>query len=202
MKYQKIKPFIKHSTSRNYKRGEIIYSQDSTPTSIYFIESGTVGLFHNSSNGKEVFLRVFGEDSIFGHRSYFANSPYHANSMALRDTNIIIISNEECQRICKEHPELLMEMVSHLAKDLGQAELRLAGVHDKSVAQRVSESLVFLKLKYPDQVWTRKEIADFSVTTFESVARVMTLLAENNIIKKDGRDFIINDLDKLINFNI
>ena len=201
MLYKEIQSLSKNSIIKKFKKGDLIYSQDEVPENIYIIKTGLVGLFHNSENGKEVFLRVFSEGSLFGHRSYFAKSPYHANTVALSNSVVMIIPHEECSRICELRPDLLMQVVQGLASDLGHAELRLAGLQDKSVARRVCEALVFLKLKYPEQVWKRKEIADFSVTTFESVARVMTQLSEAHIITKDGRDFIINDVEKLLSFN-
>ena len=178
-----------------------VHSVDHSTGTYLFDTNGNIRLYASYGSGKEVFLRVFSKGSLFGHRSYFAKTPYHANTVALNDTEVMIIPQAECQRICEHRPDLLLQVVQGLAKDLGNAELRLAGLQDKSVAIRVCEALVFLKLKYPEQVWRRKEIADFSVTTFESVARVMTQLAEKNIIIKDGRNFQINDLEKLLHFN-
>lgn len=202
MLYEKIKPLINQSVTRKIKKNELIYTQGDSPESLFFVESGVLGLFHISETGKEVFLRVFNEGSLFGHRSYFAQTPYHANAIALSPSEITIIDKEECKRICETDPELLLNVTQSLAQDLGHAELRLSGVQDKTVPKRVCEALVFLKLKYPDQVWTRKQIADFSLTTFESVARVMTNLSERGIISKQGRDFTINDLNSLLNGNI
>jgi CRP-like cAMP-binding protein len=201
MFYSLLKPFLNSSTKRSLKRGEIIYHEGDLPTSLFFVESGLVGLFHISQSGKETFLRVFGKDSIFGHRSYFADSPYHANSVALENTDLVIIPKDQCQKICESRPDLLKEMTKMIARDLGDAELRLSGRKDKSAPRRIAEALVFLKLKHPDHVWTRKEIAEFSGSTFESVARVMTKLDELGFISKDGRDFIINNPQSILEFD-
>ncbi|MCB9091449.1 MAG: Crp/Fnr family transcriptional regulator [Halobacteriovoraceae bacterium] len=200
MFYQILKPHVQESREHHFKRGEIIYHEGDTPQNIYFIESGLVGLFHIAESGKETFLRVFGTNSILGHRSYFANEPYHATAIALAPSLLISITKEECSRICRESPSLLKEVTSQLAKDLKTAELRMAGLQDKSVHQRIAESLVFLKLKHPDHTWTRKEIAEYSGSTFETVARAMSLFEKEGLIKKQGRDFEIFDPQKLIAF--
>ena len=85
-----------------------------------------------------------------------------------------------------------------MAKDLGKAELRMAGLLDKTAHKRITESLVFLKLKHPDYVWTRREIGEYSGSTLETVARVMTILEKKNLIEKCGRDFKILDTNKLL----
>lgn len=198
MFYPLLKPLIQSSHRRNVKKGEIIYQEGETPESIFLIEEGMVGLFHISENGKETFLRVFGKDAIFGHRSYFAETNYHGTTIALNPTKLVIISKKQCEEICLHHPELLQKMVKMMANDLGEAELRLSGLQDKTAPSRVIESLLYLKLKHPDHIWTRKEIAEFSGTTFETVVRVMTQLNEENLIKKEGRDFRILEMEQLL----
>lgn len=158
------------------------------------------GLFHISETGKETFFRVFSKDDILGHRSMLAEEPYHGSAVALSPLKIRVISKEQCREICLQNPDFLQIMVKNLASDLGKAELRIAGLLDKSANKRIAESLVYLKLKYPKYIWTRKEVAEYSGSTFESVTRLMTKLEEENIITKSGRDFAINDVAKLLNY--
>ena len=89
-------------------------------------------------------------------------------------------------------------LIKSIAKDLGSAEIRLAGQQDKSTNQRIAESLIFLKLKYPDVVWTRKEIGEYSCSSHESVARFMTKYENLGLIRKVGRDFEIINKEKLL----
>lgn len=201
MFYELLRPKIKNKREKTLKRGEIIYHEGDFPSNIYFVEEGLVGLFHISETGKETFLRVFGNGSVFGHRSYFAEEDYHATSMALSETKLVFISKDECARICEENFGLLRKMTSVLAKELGVAELRLSSLQDKSANKRVSESMIYLKMKYPGHVWTRKEIAEYSGTTFETVTRVMGDLEKRGLIEKIGRDFKILDEQLVLNIS-
>ena len=201
MFYELLKDYIKSSHKRALKRGEIIYHEGDQPESLFLVDKGLVGLFHISENVKESFLRVFNKDYIFGHRSYFAETPYHATTIALTDTELTIISKDQCSDICTQNPKLLKEMVKIIAQDLGQAELRLSGLQDKTANQRIIEALVYLKLKHPNHTWTRKEVAEFSGSTLETVTRVMTKLSEKNLIKKIGRDFEIFNHEELLDYS-
>lgn len=194
---EKLRPFLENSKQFSCARGEIIYYEGDLPEKLYFIEEGLVGLFNNSLNGKETFLRVFGKGDIFGHRSFLEDGPYHASSMALNKTSLTTISKDECQLLCGKQPSFLLEIAKILSKELKSAELRIAGLQDKSANARIAESLIFLKLAHPDYTWTRKEIAEYSGSTFETVARVMTILSKSKLIKKQGRDFLILDVKKL-----
>lgn len=201
MFYKSVEPYIEKKSEIEFKRNQIIYHEGDEPKNLYFIVSGLVGLFHISESGKETFFRVFGKDDILGHRSYFAEEPYHASSIALTPVVLAVISKEECKRICEVNPDLIIEVIRNISQDLGQAELRLAGLFDKTAHKRISESLVYLKLKHPNYVWTRKEIAEYAGTTFETVARVMTQLEKQNLIKKEGRDFSIINHEQLLSLD-
>lgn len=200
MFYQELKPFLENGTTTTYKKGQIFYHQGDQPQKLFLVESGVAGLFHISENGKETFLRAFGKDFIFGHRSYFAETPYHGTAMALTDTSICIIDKEQCDHICSKNPGLLKSMAKILARSLGESELRLAGLIDKTAPQRIAEALVYLKLKYAEKTWTRKEIAEFSGSTYETVARVMTELDQKALIVKKGRDFTIPNENLVLNY--
>lgn len=183
---------------KSLKRGEILYHEGDEARSLYVVKKGLIGLFHISESGKESFLRVFAEGDVLGHRSFFAEEAYHATSISLTDTRVNIVSTTQCQELCEKNSDFLKEVTKSLAKDLRRAELRLAGLTDKSADQRIAESLVFLKHKYPEQVWTRREIAEFSGSTIETVTRSMSKLEEEGVLKKKGRDFEILNLKALL----
>jgi CRP-like cAMP-binding protein len=201
MNFEMLKPYIDHCGRKTLKRGEYIYNMGDDPRELYLIDTGLVGLFHIAESGKETFLRVFTKGSIFGHRSYFAETPYHATAMALEKTDLCVISTEQCQDICESNPGLLKEMLKMVAQELGAAELRMAGLHDKSANRRIIESLIYLKYKNPDHIWTRKEVAEFSASTFETVARIMTKLSQEGLIEKVGRDYNILNSEKLVQYS-
>ena len=191
---------IKNPKDVQLKRGEILYHGGDQPKNLFCIQSGLVGLFHISNSGKETFFRVFGKGYILGHRSHLAGENYHASAIALTQTSLISTTTQEYDEILANNLELNKELLKILARDLGKAELRFAGLQDKPANQRIAESLVYLKLRYPNHTWTRKEIGEYSGSTYETVTRVMTKLESQDIIKKQGRDFEILDLEMLLSF--
>ncbi len=192
---------IEQPIFRQYQKGEVIYRESESPHYLYIVEEGIIGLYYNSENGKESFLRVYGPGEIFGHRSYFLETPYHANSISLTKSKLMLIDRKQCDNICLESPALLKNMTKILARELGNAERRLAGMADKSAKARIVEALVYLKLKHPKHNWTRKEIADFAVSTFESVTRILSELESAGLITKSGRSIEIVDEQKLLKYS-
>ena len=201
MTYNDIKPYLSLCSIKQYDRGSIIYSTGGEADHLYFINFGLVGLFHTTQNGRETFLRIFSKDSYFGHRSFFAQESYHANSIALVKSEIIIIPKAVSHKVLQSNPGITQEILKQVSKDLALAEIRLARLQDHSANKRIAHTLLYLKLRYPDITWTRKEIAEYSCSSAESVARLMSSLEENNIIEKRGRDFKILSEENLLNFN-
>ena len=201
MLFEQLKSYLPDFPTEEIKRGQIVYNQGDNPERLFFVVNGLIGLFHISENGKETLLRIFNQNSLFGHRSYFADTPYHATAIALTKTVVGSISKAYLDKIIDEHPLFQKNITKNLAQDLGDAELRLAGLVDKTVTKRVIETLIYLKLRYNEKTWTRKEIAEFSGSTFETVARVMSKLDDLSLINKSGRDFEIPNPDKLIEYS-
>ena len=185
-------------STKKYKRGQIIYHEGEAPQQVHIIEHGMIGLFHISETGKETFFRVFSDGDISGHRSMIAEENYHASAIALTDVSLNSLSKDEFHKKCLDNKEINRIIMSTLAHDLGNAELRMSGLLDKTANKRITESLVYLKLKYPDYVWTRREIAEYSGSTYESVTRLMTSLQAKNYIVKVKRDFTISDPQALL----
>jgi CRP-like cAMP-binding protein len=190
---------LKESVSKTIKKREILYHEGDTPNSIYLIQKGMVGLFRIAENGKESLLRLFSENNLLGHRSMIAEEEYHATAVALTDVELLVISKEEWSKLI-QIPEINSKLLKQLASDLGHSELRLAGLVDKPAKLRIVESLIFLKLKHAGHIFTRKEIAEFAGSTTETTARVMSELESSSLLVKDGRDYIIPDPEKALQY--
>lgn len=185
------------SQQRTYEAGDFVYNEGDTPENIYFIEDGLVGLVNMAMNGQETLLRVFGKNYIFGHRSLIAGEKHHASSLVLRKTKIVTLCFHSAEEIQKEMPEFMTVISKILAKELKYAEMRFAGLTSKKVTSRIIESLIFLKNRYPEYKWTRREIGEFCGAQTETVTRALTKLEKEGLIKKNGRDIIILDENNL-----
>src|SRR5690606_14605911 len=107
-------------------------------------------------------------------------------------------SPKEC---LSNNPDLFFHLLKNLAYDLRLAEERLNDFSGKKVSSRIIEGLIFLKLRYPGHVWTRREIGEFCVAKTETVTRVLTKLEGLRLIRKEGREIIIPDQEALLAYS-
>ena len=188
---------IKHLVPLTIKKGEIIYHQGDAPTGIYHVKKGHIGLLTITANGNETLLRVFGPNYFFGHRSLLANEDYHATTMALVDTELVFIPAEDFDKIVHQKPKILKHVAQVLAKELRRAENKFRDLANSNVTSRIIQALAFVKERYPDHQWTRKEIGEYCGAKTETVSRVLGKLEKENLIQKKGRQIIIPDFEKL-----
>lgn len=177
---------LKHGRKLRLERGEYLYNEGDASRYIYAIESGLVGLYKVTSEGKEILLRVFGKGYFLGHRSFITGEEHHATAVVLSKSNIYQISTSSFSSLL-ENSQYARLVLRVLGKELRHCENRFAKMQEKDTLFRVAEALIFLKCRDPKYQWTRKEIADFCGLTMESVIRALSKLERDRFLKKEGR---------------
>ena len=190
--------FESNSTSIQFKRGEVIYNQGDAPRGIFFVKQGLVGLTKLGSTGKEHLLRFFRQGQFFGHRSLFSDEEYHGSSVALEMTKLKLVPKPVVLSVLEDHPKLLFEVVTVLARELRRCENQHVMILDNQINIRVAQSIVYLKDLHPEHNWTRQEIANFCASTVSTVIKSLADLEKAGLIKQDGRTIEILDREKLI----
>lgn len=184
--------------SRNFPTHSIIYKEGEHPSGIFFITDGLVGLTYQSKNGAESLLRIFTSQSFLGHRSLFSDEPYHATATTLHETRALFIPKEKAIRMLLSNQELLIAFIQLLSRDLKNSEIRFRDMIGKRVESRVIEALFYLKKRYRNYNWTRREIGEFCGAKTETVSRVLTKLEKQGHIIKEGRKIHFRDEDEFL----
>lgn len=190
----------KIAVPKTFKKGSTLYHMGDAPKGLFFIYEGLVGLFNTSKEGKEHLFRIFGKGSCLGHRSLAAEEPYHASSKVLETSQIGSIGLDQAKKLLDQSPEFARHLLKKMAKELRVAELRLAASTDRQVAERVAESMIYLKESFPEHRWTRNEIAYFCGSTGPTVIRTLSQLEELGLIQQKGREIAILDKEGLKEF--
>lgn len=176
----------------------MVFYAGNEPLGLYTVGRGLIKLELISPTGSAHTLRFIGPGGVLGYRSLFANEPYQANAVAMEDSELCFIPKNEIFKLFDDHPEVAMNLMTYLAKDLRFAEEKWLDQMDKGAAERVAESLLFLQHDFSHQNWTRREIAEWAGTTPETVIRALAQLEKEGIIdQSDGRSIKILNRAKL-----
>lgn len=189
-----------------YKKGQVIFYEGNHANGLFCLFNGKVKLTKLGKDGKEQIIRFSKDGDILGYRSLLSNEPYHATATALEDSHICMITNDKFLQTVEDNPKLSLKVIQLLSKDLKGAEQHLIDVAQKTVKERISESLLLLKNTFGYLAdgetinihMTRSEIADMAGTTTESTIRTLAQLSEENLIKLEGKNIVISNLHGLI----
>lgn len=183
---------------RTLKRGETYYLAGDIPTGLHFIRQGLVGLVAIGPSGNEYLIRLAKAGHYVGHCSLFAKKAHHGTAVALEDTRITSVPKAVLFRVIERFPETALLILESIAKELKEAELGRVSLADKNVISRVAESIVYLRERFPQHQWTRREIAEFCGSTTPTVIRTLAKFEEKGLIRQIGRNIEISNRRALL----
>jgi CRP-like cAMP-binding protein len=200
-KFELTENLLKSGIEKNIIKGDYLYEKGGSPSGVYYILDGVVGLINLSMNGNESLLRVFSDKFFIGYRSFLSHENYHATALALTDLKVLFIPIDNPESLLKLDPSAVLHISQMLSRDLRISEERFNDITGKRAINRIIESLIFLKQRQPNHSWTRREIGEFCGAKTETVTRVLTTLEKEKLIKKDGRIISIVNIKDLLDYS-
>src|ERR1039458_2991300 len=99
------------STILEYRKGQVIYSQDQPSTSLYLVIDGKVKVSRLADDGHQVVVDIYQPDEFFG-ESAFLNLPHRAEqATALEATKVMTWTTAEIEEIVMKRPRLAIALM-------------------------------------------------------------------------------------------
>lgn len=191
-----------------YARGEKIFSEGNRSTSLYCISKGRVKMSKFGSEGKEQIVHLAKSGDVIGYRSVISGEPYSASAIAIEDSRICSIPRSVFHELIHSNSKLSGAIMKLLTDELRSARVKITNLAQKSVMERLAETLLMLKEFYQggddsDDInititITREEIANIVGTATETVIRLLADLRKENILGLNGKTITILDKDSLL----
>ena len=104
--------------TKRFKKGEVIFREGSLGSSMYEIESGSVGIYLAYGTADEKKLTALEAGRIFGEMAVIEVYPRSATAVALSDVEAREITTADLGEYFKSRPEKLMEIMRGLSRRL------------------------------------------------------------------------------------
>ena len=186
--------------ARYIKKKHVIYQNGTKANGFYYVESGLIGLYQISENGKETLLRIYGPGSFFGYRSLFTQQQYPSTARAMIESKIEKIRLHNFDELNHVAPKLAGYLVQEVCTELGESEKRLLQYNLFNSPKRIIDAIHFLFSQYPTYSWTYREIGEYSGTDTTTVLRICKKLKEVNLLDNHSRKPSPTDLSALADF--
>jgi len=191
-------------TCCHYKKGQHIFYEGNMPMGIHCLSSGVVKLVRTNLDGKEQILRFAQKGDYLGYRALVAQEPLFASAIAVEDTVACFVPQRPFMDLIDEVPAISKELLVSLCHDLGVVEERVQSMAQKSVRERLAETLLFLHETFNsggDSVISislpREDIANIVGTATETVIRLLSEFKSDKLIEMEGKKIRILEKQKL-----
>lgn len=193
-------------TMRHFVAGELLFSEGELCRGLYIIAAGRVRIFKSSANGREQVLAVNGPGEAVAELPVFDGGNYPASVLALEETEIAFIAQEEFRGFCLEHPVVALKMLAAVGARLR----RLVGIIEELSFTTVRQRLVAVLLKLVESggrktargvivelPGTHLELAHQLGTVRELISRNLQRLQAEGLLEVDARHVLVRDVEGL-----
>ncbi len=179
------------------KKGELLFKEGEEMTGIYFVNNGIIKV-HKQWGQKELIVRFAKNGDIVGHRGLGADTVYPVSGTALQNVTACFIPLDFFMASLKINYDFMEKLMLFFAEELKQSERKMRNLAHMSVKGRIANALLLLNNKfgtkpegYIDILLSRQDLASYAGTTYETVFRIMSDLAEQHILQVDGKKITI-----------
>lgn len=191
-------------TSFMIKKGESIFEEGEVTNGIYCIKEGVCKLSKLSANGKDHIVKLMKPGELLGQRSMISDEPANLSAVALEDMEVCFIPKTEIIGFFNTNNEFSMNVMKSICGDLKDADDQMVSMAQKSVKQRLAETLLYLENtfgKNEDNTLhiqlSREELAGMIGTATESCIRLLSEFNKLGIIELVGKKILLKDKLKL-----
>jgi CRP/FNR family transcriptional regulator len=191
-----------NSVTINYRKGEMICKQGGFVSHVMYMENGLAKVFlENSANS--LVLRIIPDGNFLGLSSIseeYSNFPYSA--MAYVESEIRQIDVNAFRTLMEQNHDFTREIIDILSANSLQIYGRFFCLTYKQAFGRLADILLCLsdrifKNTEFDLPLSRKELAELSGMSSETVIRMLKEFNEEEIIRMDGKSIEVLDYGRL-----
>ena len=194
-------------TSFTIKKGSPIFEEGDITNGIYCIKEGICKLSKLSDNGKDQIVKLVKPGELLGQRSMISDEPANLSAVALEDMEVCFIPKSEIIYFFTENNQFSMNVMRTICDDLKDADDHMVNMAQKTVRQRLIETLLYLEDTFGKNEdgslhiqLSREELAGIIGTATESCIRLLSELNKSGYILLTGKKITLVDKNKLKRF--
>lgn len=195
-------------TKKTYKKGDIIYYEETLSYGVFYLGRGTVKIFTQDSNGREVILRLASKGDLLGHGFLLGEKNHRNSAKAIVETDCYFIEGRQFKDLLQNRPELSAMTMRKIGNELTIFQNRCVDLMKKNVRERLASYFCYMAghhsirrdqdLKITLQL-SREEIASMIGTASETAIRFISEFKELGLISEEDRYFHVRNIEKLQN---
>ncbi|WP_055448609.1 Crp/Fnr family transcriptional regulator [Lacinutrix mariniflava] len=200
LKKDELKRISESKVSKTIKKGEVIFAEGEKLNGVFCVRNGVSKLSKMSDNGKDQIVKIAARGEILGQRSVITDETTNLSAVALNDMEVCYIPKQHLQDSLNSNVEFTKAVLLHIAGDLKFADNVIVNMAQKTVKQRVAETVKYLEDNFGTDcdgfiavTLNREDIANIVGTAKEACIRTLSLFKKEKMIFTEGKRIKIED---------
>jgi CRP/FNR family transcriptional regulator, cyclic AMP receptor protein len=194
-----IEKFLGAANSKRYSARSTIMREGDASSSIYYILEGSITVLIEDDDGHEIILDYLGAGQFFGELGLFTDEGRSAWVTARTECKVAMMSYEKFNGLCRETPELLIELTRQIAQRLRNTSRKVGDLALLDVTGRMAHALLNLAnhsdaITHPDGMMiriTREELGRLVGCSREMAGKVLKELDDQGLVHADGKNLLV-----------
>lgn len=186
--------------SREAKRGDVLFEEGQSADGFYVVVSGKVKVFKLSADGRERILHVIQPGNTFADAAIFDDGNYPAFAMSLDNSSLLFFPKTQFLNLLHDRPRLAINMIAGLSRFLRVFATQIEDLTFRDVPSRLARFLLEHRLPDTQRVElsvSKSQLASNLGTTSETLSRTLRKLADEEMIRVQGRTIELIEPDRL-----
>lgn len=191
-----------NSVKIKYRKREMICKQGSFVSHVMYMEEGLAKVFIESGKNSLV-LKIIPSCSMLGLTSVSEDiNTYQYSAMAYVDSRVRLIDINIFKQLLKSNADFAKEVIDILSANSVQIYGRFFCMTHKQAYGRLADIILCLSDRVFRQAefslpLTRKDLAELSGMSSETVIRMLKKFSDDGLIRMDGKILRVVDFDRL-----
>lgn len=188
--------------ANNFSAGEVVFHEGTQPLGVYVVCTGKVKIAKSSRQGQELITRIESPGDLLGHVTLLAKEgPYSSTAVTMQPSIVSMVDERTFSNFLMKFPYASLGLLRALAQDVRRGENKARDIAYKPARGRLADTL--LRLMRPGKPHAavsgskRRDLADMSGLTVETVVRAIKSFEEKGLVRKRGKDILILDPEGL-----
>ena len=181
--------------------GRILYRPGDAGTSLFLLNTGSVQLYHLSTDGRKLITATLSSGDCFGVLPFSGQSMQTSFAEAVESSQVGVIAGQDIEHLLAQRPALALAFLKLLGRRLGQCEAQLVATTFKSTSARLATLLLQLAEQQNDssvvEGLSHEELAERLGVYRETVSTALRELREAGVITLGRKHITISQRTRL-----
>jgi CRP/FNR family transcriptional regulator len=196
---QEVKTVQQISVRKEFRKGQIIFTEGEPARGFYVVASGGVKIFRVARDGRERVIHIIEAGETFAEAAMFMEE-YPASAEALHATTVIVVEKNGFKQLLAHEPRLSFKVIGALVHWLNFMRKALTDLTLKEVPARFASYVISLPstANRPITVSVSKTtMAQMIGTTKETFSRLLGRMSRHRVLTYRGNQIRILNRDRL-----